>query len=230
MSRRRINRIVTGLRHKAEVQTHCRVFRIHTESTHHATCELDSHADTCAAGPNTTIIEYTDQMVSITDFSDQLEAMKNIPIGTVAMAYDDPHDGSTMIHIIHKALLMNDLVKTTLLCPNQLRSNGIIVDDVPVHLSHPSQPPSTHSMYVPEVDFRLPLVLSGVISIIDTRTPTQEELDTCQWVKLTNDVNWDPHSPTFQEKEYRACLTPELQDKTLCAAATSNLTYANIDT
>jgi hypothetical protein len=94
----------------------------------------------------------------------------------------------------------------------------------------PSQPPSTHSIYVPEVDFRLPLVLSGVISIIDTRTPTQEELDTCQWVKLTNDVNWDPHSPTFQEKEYRACLTPELQDRTLCAAATSNLTYANIDT
>jgi len=168
-------------------------------------------------------------MVSITAFSDQLEVMKNIPIGTVATAYDDPHDGSTTILIIHQALQMNDLVKTTLLCPNQLRSNGIIVDDVQLHLSHPSQPPSTHSIYVPEDDFRLPLVLSGVISMIETCTLMHEELDTCQWVTLTNDANWDQHSPTFQENKYRACLTPELQDRTLCAAATSNLTYANID-
>jgi len=234
MSRRRINRILTGPRHTSNRPPTSamdrRVLNVHTNQVHHSTCELDSHADTCVAGPNTVILEYTDQMVSVSAFSDQFEVMKDIPIGTAATAYDDPNDGTTTILVIHQALLMNDVVQTTLLCPNQLRSHGLIVDDVPVHLSHHSQPPSTHSIYVPIDDFRIPLSLSGVISLIETRTPTQDELDTCQWVTLTSEANWNPHSATFQENEYRACLTPELQDRTLYRAGTTDLTYGNIDT
>jgi hypothetical protein len=37
-----------------------------------------------------------------------------------------------------------------------------------------------------EEDLTLPLLLKGVISYIDTRTPNQEELDTCKWIILTN--------------------------------------------
>jgi hypothetical protein len=168
MSRQRINRVMTGTRHKLDqIPTspinRC-VQRVHTDQVHHSTCELDSHADTCVAGSNTIILEYTDQVVSISAFSDQLEVMKNIPIGTVATAYDDPSDGTTTILIIHQALLMNDIVKTTLLCPNQLKSHGLIVDDVPIHISHPSQAPSTHSIYIPIDDFRILLgtVLLGI--------------------------------------------------------------------
>jgi hypothetical protein len=197
---------------------------------HHSTCELDSHADTCVAGPNTVILEYTDQMVSMSAFSDQLEVMRDIPIGTIATAYDDSNDGTTTILVIHQVLLMNDIVTTTLLCPNQLRSHGITVDDVPIHLSHPSQPPSTHSIYIPINDFRIPLSLSGIISLIETRTPIQEELDTCQWITLTSEADWKPYSATFQENEYRACLTPKSQDRTLYRASTTDLTYSNIDT
>jgi hypothetical protein len=47
----------------------------------------------------------------------------------------------------------------------------------------------------------LPLSLKGVISYIDTRTPSQEELDTCKWITLTNEHDWDPHSEFFQEQE-----------------------------
>jgi hypothetical protein len=230
MSRRRINRVTTGSRHKTDRLTSRHIYKTRTDGIHHATCELDSHADTCVAGPNTTIIEYTDQMVTVSAFSDQLEALKDIPIGTVATAYDDPNDGTTTILIIHQALLMNDMVKTTLLCPNQLRSNGLIVDDVPIHLSHPSRPPSTHSIYLPMDDFRIPLSLSGVISLVETRNPTQQELDSCRWVTLTNDANWDPHSPSFQENEYRACSTRELHTRTLCMNSTIEVTYGNKDT
>jgi hypothetical protein len=74
MSRQRINRIFTGPRHKSnKLLTSTidrRVLRVHTIQVHHSTCEMDSHAETCVAGPNTVILEYTDQMVSVSAFSD----------------------------------------------------------------------------------------------------------------------------------------------------------------
>jgi hypothetical protein len=140
--------------------------------------------------------------------------MKDIPIGTAATTYDDPQYGMTIILILHQALLMGDKIDNTLLCPNQIRANGIIVDDVPLHLAHPTQP-STHSIYCPEDDIRIPLSLRGVISLIETRTPTQEELDTCKWVHLTSQSSWDPHSDSFSENERLAYVTADPSDRTL---------------
>jgi hypothetical protein len=54
------------------------------------TCELDSHANTCVIGPNCVILEFTDQDVNVSAYSDHLETMNNVPIVTVATAYDDP--------------------------------------------------------------------------------------------------------------------------------------------
>jgi hypothetical protein len=95
---------------------------------------------------------------------------------------------------------MCDKMSSSLLCPNQLRLNGLIVDDVPQHLA-PQNRPSSHSIQSLDDEFTLPLSLKGVISYFNTRTPTQEELDTCRWINLTNEHDWDPHSDTFQEQE-----------------------------
>jgi hypothetical protein len=48
--------------------------------------ELDSHADTCVAGANTRVMDYTDTKVSVSPFSDSYEAIKDVPIAMVAMA------------------------------------------------------------------------------------------------------------------------------------------------
>jgi hypothetical protein len=93
------------------------------------------------------------------------------------MAYDDPKTGVTYIHGRKK--------QTLLLWANDLRANNIIVDDIPKYLA-PHGRPSTHSIMCNEEDLTLPLLLKGVISYIDTRTPNQEELDTCKWIILTN--------------------------------------------
>jgi hypothetical protein len=47
------------------------VFKSRSERNYviHGTCELDSHADTCVAGPNCIIIEYTDQTAYVSEFS-----------------------------------------------------------------------------------------------------------------------------------------------------------------
>jgi hypothetical protein len=59
-------------------------------------CELDSHADTCVAGANCVILEETNQLVNVSAFSEHLDTMKNVPIVTMATAYNDPNTGVTL--------------------------------------------------------------------------------------------------------------------------------------
>jgi hypothetical protein len=81
---------------------------------------------------------------------------------------------------------MGDHMNNSLLCPNQLRAHGMIVDDCPRHLA-PADRPSTHSISSPEEEFTIPLLLKGVTSYFTSRTPTIQELETCRWIILTNE-------------------------------------------
>jgi hypothetical protein len=146
------------------------------------------------------VLEHTDQVVNVSAYSEELDTMESIPIVTAATAIDDPRTGTTTILILGQALYMGDKVKNTLLCPNQMRAYGIIVDDVPLHLA-PRDKPSTHSIFSPKDEFTIPLIMKGIFSCFSTRTPTWEEIETCKHVKLTDEFNWDPHSGDFQEQE-----------------------------
>ncbi len=75
----------------------------------------------------------------------------------------------------------------------------MVVDDAPRHLSQDNK--STHSLYFPDLDVRLPLQLKGVISYFNTRYPSQQEVDNCRWLVVTNDANWDPYDDSFAEQE-----------------------------
>jgi hypothetical protein len=59
--------------------------------------------------------------------------MENIPIITAATAIDNPKTGETTILVIGQAIYMGEKVQNTLLCPNQMRANGIQVDGIPMH-------------------------------------------------------------------------------------------------
>jgi hypothetical protein len=58
--------------------------------------ELDSHADTCVAGVNTTPLWFTDHSAPVSPFIGEYKPLKDIPIAMVAMAWDDPVDGTTL--------------------------------------------------------------------------------------------------------------------------------------
>ena len=202
MSRRRTSTCVTSDRRIVAHVRHKKSLKVENQPMEfiHSTCELDSHADTCVAGPNCIVLEYTDQVVNVSAYSEQLDTMENIPIVTAVTAWDDTLTGTTTILVIGQALFMGDKVKTTLLCPNQLRANGLIVEDIPKHLA-PKDKPSQHAIYSPEDDFSIPLFMKGVFSCFETRTPTREEIETCRHIKLTNEFDWNPHSTAFQEQE-----------------------------
>jgi hypothetical protein len=160
MSRRRINTCITSPRSRVVSQLNQKKSKRDVRIVH-ANCESDLHADTSVAGPNCIVLEYIEQVVNVSAFSEQLDTMEGIPIVTAATAIDNPATGETTILVLGQALYMGNKVKNTLICPNQLRSYGMVVDDTPVHLA-PMNKPSTHSIYCPEENFSIPLSLSGV--------------------------------------------------------------------
>ena len=160
--------------------------------------ELDSHADTCVAGSNCRVISFTGKTVTVTPFSGEYNAMPDIPIATVGTAYDCPTTGQVYILVTHESLWFGERLGHTLWCPNQLRDNGMLVQDVPKQWDELS----SHSIYCPAARLRLPLKMKGVVSYIETRLPTQEEIDdVVMHVELTSDDPWDPHTTTFAERE-----------------------------
>ena len=101
----------------------------------------------------------------------------DVPIVTAAVAYDDPLTMTTFVLIIHQALYFEQL-RHNLLCPNQLRQHGIIVNDTPLYFLLPEQRrEDDHRIVIPETDLSINLKLRGVISYFETRKPTQEEID-----------------------------------------------------
>lgn len=144
-------------------------------------------------------MELTGRTVSVAPYTDEYESIDGIPIATVATAYDCPLSGQTYVLILNEALYFGDRISHSLLCPNQLRDNGIMVDDCPRQFDNRS----SHAIFIPEADLWIPLTLDGIISGFSTRMPTADELDNGQHVTLTDNVPWDPSSPTFEVAEER---------------------------
>ena len=55
-------------------------------------------------------------------------------IVTAAVAYDDPNEGLPKLFIIHQAIHIPEM-DLNLPCPNQLRMNGIVINDCPKSMS-----------------------------------------------------------------------------------------------
>jgi len=161
-----------------------------------AWCELDTHADNCCVGDNFVTLEHTSHTVNMTPFHPEYQAIKNVPIVKAATAYVSPITGETVILVVNQALAVPNQ-PVTLLNPNQMRFNGLLVDDVPKFLYQSS----THSIYDSQSDFRIPLKLRGIHSGFISHTPSKQELEDCRWIELTGEAYWDPCSDAFEKNE-----------------------------
>jgi hypothetical protein len=152
--------------------------------------ELDSHANTIVCGSNCVIIHYTGQECDVSPYTDAHESIKSVPIVQAATAYDNPETGETYILILNQAIWMGDKMRHTLVNPNQLRAYGITVQDnpfieAPIFIS------------TEDNNFSVPLSCKGTILGVATRTPTEQELQTCPHVTLSSDHEWDPQNVRF---------------------------------
>jgi hypothetical protein len=171
------------------------------------------------------VIHFTDTKVNVSPFSDSYQAIKDIPIATVATAWDDPGTGEVIILYIHEALYFGDRMSHTLLCPNQLRANGWTVQDVPKQFDAEA----AHAITDPSGRLTMPLEMNGVISYLPTRLPTDKELAECDFYDLTSEVPWEPYSPSFHEREQRMAAEQQMAAGTEQRMAAGMATEAETD-
>ena len=165
---------------------------------------LDSHADTCAGGSNFVQLDDSPtRFVDVSPFSEEYAPMKDIPIASCATAWVCPETGQTRVLVFHQMLYFGDKLLQSLLCPNQMRDHGTLVDDTPIQWDHTSK----HGITMFDEDHAnsifIPLKLHGVFSYANTRKPTKHELETCKFYIATSPNEWNPYSNKFQEAEAR---------------------------
>ena len=167
--------------------------------------EMDSHADTCCVGDLAVILSVAvDRKVEISPFLHTLGSVSNIDVCTAALSYDDPNTGNATLLILHQCLHVPGL-RHNLLCPMQLRHNGVLVNDCPRHcMTEPDE--TDHTLILPDGTV-IPLKLDGVTSFFLTRTPSQFELEEYpdgKYLELTAAYpEWDPTSDLFEILEGR---------------------------
>ena len=150
---------------------------------------MDSHADMSCVGAHAHILEiFEGQVCNVLPFNDSYSPLTNIKTVNAAFAYDSD-DGKTYIVELNQCLDFTKTMKHSLLCPNQARINGVVIDDCPTALDYHQR--STHSIYFPESEVRLPLLSKFPISFLPVRKPTEEELEFCQRLELTSPTTWD---------------------------------------
>ena len=170
---------------------------------------MDTHADTTALGSNFVALYFTGQCVDVTPFSKEYAATTNIPVAQGATAYTDKQTGITYILIVNEGLWFGNRMKHSLINPNQLRKFGIdLCDD-------PFDPYRALRLYDHDSGVKVPFETRGSTVLFESRCPTQEKLDTCLPVVLTDDTPWDPQNVNLSlnsrspEEEERSRIVSE---------------------
>ena len=88
------------------------------------------------------MIEYTGKICDVSPFSSSYEALTCVTLVKAVTACDDPSRSEIFMLVMNQALYFRDTMESSLLCLNQLRSDGVIVDDVPFHMPPMATPPT----------------------------------------------------------------------------------------
>jgi hypothetical protein len=115
----------------------------------------------------------------------------------IATAWVNQETGEVIVLVMNKALYFGNRLDHTLICPNQLHSFGIVVDDTPKQFS----PKSTHSIEVPGDNLTIPLEMNGVVLYFSSHKPSEDELENCRRITLSSNIPWDPNDSSWETRE-----------------------------
>ena len=146
--------------------------------------EMDSHADTCCAGANWTLLTDSGFTCDVYAYNDNSAATKNIPIGTCATVITTD-DGYDVLLIAHEMLYFGNQLSRSLINPNQLRFNDVTVQDDYTRYEEPFGITTFEHLFIP-------FIMDGTTVYFESRVPTSDEIDSLAHVELTRDDPWDP--------------------------------------
>ena len=165
-----------------------------TEAGHFANNEMDSHADTCCAGANWRLMNTTGQVCEVQPFLNSCDPATNVPIAQCCTVWTDVHNGGQEYLLVADQMLwFGPDLPNSLLNPNQLRANGLSVDDNP--FSPDVFGISTDSTFIP-------FDSTGTIVHFGSRVPTPFEMSHLPVIVLTG-PDWDPANIDMQSTRTR---------------------------
>ena len=160
-----------------------------TEEGKIARCEMDSHADTCVAGPNFMVLSFTGEQCDVTPYTNDYQPITNVQVVNAVTAFTDESTGVTSILHFNQVLWYGNRMKMSLINPNQLRHFGIAVSDDPTD--------NTRPFGISGDDLFIPFLMDGTTVYFETRVPTEWELENCKHVEMTDDSLWNPSQVTI---------------------------------
>ena len=187
---RRVMRVLSSVRRVSKTERERQRFRLRPEDVQAGYMELDSHADTTVLGKNCIVLNYTERECDVAPYSDEYQKMENIPVVTGATAWTCQETGETVILVFHEALWFGDRLDHSLINPNQVRHNGLELNDNPY--GHEPM-----GMTLDDVHPFIPFASAGTTIFFDTRTPTADELENCRHMVMTSKHPWNPHDVCF---------------------------------
>jgi hypothetical protein len=162
---------------------------------------MDSHADTCCVGRNSTVLYLHNRTVNVSPFLDSFGTADSVPIVAAAIAYDDGITAKTCILIVHRALYFGDKLEHNILNPFQCRLHGVTIKECP-RILDPTASDDSHSILFPNKELKIPLLLNAIVSYFQSRRPTKEEFERCPHIELTsNEPEWNPHDEIYSKGE-----------------------------
>jgi hypothetical protein len=142
-------------------------------------------------------MEMTSKMVDVYGYSNELDIKHDIAIATVGTVWTKPVTGESYLLVFNQCILFGDCLKHSLICPNQLRARGIIVQDIPSQFDNKSQHAIIHEAIT------IPLELAGVFSYFETRIHCEDEGDTLPHLQFTSTSDLEEFSSTIPGSEAR---------------------------
>ena len=127
-----------------------------------ARTELDSHANMAIIGRNAYILNDSGRTAQVSPFTQDYEALSEVPIVDAAILYECPHTNKAHILIVRNALSV-PAMEHNLIPPFIMQEAGIRVNDTPkIQVHDPTE--EDHSLIFPSDNVRIPLSLWGVFS------------------------------------------------------------------
>ena len=158
-----------------------------------------------------------DLRCTVSGFMDSLGKTDDVEVCTAATAWDD-EEGRTFILVFGQGLWFGDrMPHKSLINPNQCRSYGISFCD------DPRDPHRQLGIYDPVTDTNIPMRMNGSFASMDTRCPTEEELETCTKIYLSDEEHWNPSSPLNISMAYSQKISNYTTEIDRCLASISQI-------
>ena len=129
--RRKICDFTTSCRRIAKVKSNGSNSRCigSTNTIEHGRIGLNTHADLIIFGHSFISLFKTGREFDVSPYTDEYEAIKNVPTVSAETAWTSLELAETFIIILHEVLWMNTNMEQTLINPNQLRHFSVTVQD-----------------------------------------------------------------------------------------------------